>query len=61
MKRVFSWDPFEIGGEAVDGGVRSTLRWNDVVPVLVYYAAAACHVALTGEDEDLFFWLRWVV
>lgn len=60
MEWLTSWDPFEIGGEAVDGGAGTALRWDDFVPVLVYYAAPAGHVALAGENEDVFFRWGWM-
>jgi len=51
-----------VGGEAEDRWARAALRRNNAVPVLVTVvmvgfgdnAASACHVALAGEDEDLF-------
>lgn len=46
--------PAEGGGEAEDGGVGAALRGDDPVPAVVARdAAAAGHVALAGEDEDV--------
>jgi hypothetical protein len=47
--------PAERGAEAENGGVGVALGRNNAVPVVVLgHAASTEHVALAGEDEDVF-------